>query len=234
MVCGEWAGRRFDEKRSKRVMEEENRMCGRYYVDSEDQILEMREIIEEINRKYSGTEALAQMKTGEIFPTNIAPVINVQGAELMAWGFPMHGKSQAIINARQETALERPMFAKSVRERRIVVPTTGFYEWSHEGKKSVDKYLFKRPDEDMLYLAGIYTEYHLPTDVSAYYAILTTESNKSISDIHNRMPVHLSANERNLWIFDGKFTEEALRREQPELIRMKVDKRPKQEQMSLL
>lgn len=77
----------------------------------------MREIIDEINRKYKDTEQLAGMKTGEIFPTNVAPIIAVSGPELMAWGFPMQGKSQTIINARSKTAFEKPMFSKALNDR---------------------------------------------------------------------------------------------------------------------
>ena len=49
---------------------------GRYHVDTEDAIIEMREIIVEVNRKYDGTEQLAVMKMGEIFQTGTLPVIS--------------------------------------------------------------------------------------------------------------------------------------------------------------
>lgn len=44
-------------------------MCGRYLVSTEDEIIEMREIIYEINERYKDKPDLASMKTGEIFPT---------------------------------------------------------------------------------------------------------------------------------------------------------------------
>jgi hypothetical protein len=46
-----------------------NNMCGRYLVSTEDEIIEMREIIYEINERYKDKPDLASMKTGEIFPT---------------------------------------------------------------------------------------------------------------------------------------------------------------------
>lgn len=199
-------------------------MCGRYHVDSEDQLIEMREIIDEINRKHNGTEKLAEMKTGEIFPTNVAPVIGAAGADLMAWGFPMHGSSKTIINARSETAREKPMFSKPLSERRVVVPTSGFYEWTHENKKTLDKYLFSLPGEKILYLAGLYTEFNLPSGRETRFTILTTAANDSMKPFHDRMPVYLSKAECDTWISDSAFTEEALRRVQPRLVASLVPK----------
>ncbi len=199
-------------------------MCGRYHVDSEEDIQEMREILQEISRKYADTEKHAEMKTGEIYPTNLAPVIGAEGVEIMRWGFPMQGKSQAIINARSETAYERPMFRSALAARRVVVPTTGFYEWSHEGGKSKDKFLFRIPGEKMLYLAGMYTDFNLPAGREKRFTILTTAANESMRHYHARMPVYIAAGERNAWISDPNTVEEFLRRDQPELQATKVAK----------
>ena len=148
-------------------------MCGRYHIETEEDIQEMREILQEISRKYADSEQHASMKTGEIYPTNLAPVIGPDGPEIMRWGFPMQGKSQSIINARSETAYERPMFRSALVSRRVAVPTTGFYEWSHVGGKSVDKFLFRLPESKMLYLAGMYTDFNLPKGKERCYTILS-------------------------------------------------------------
>ena len=136
-------------------------MCGRYNVDDEENNIEMQAIISEMNRKYNGTRELEEMKTGEIFPSNCAPILSDQGATIMRWGIPTYGSTKSIINARSETVEKKPMFMESIQKRRAVVPTTGFYEWTHEGKKAANKYLFVEPDEDMLYLAAIYSVYLL-------------------------------------------------------------------------
>ena len=114
-------------------------MCGRYTVFTEEEVIEMREIINEVNQRYINTPEHAAMKTGEIFPTNIAPVLalekNALEAMLMNWGFPKWQGEGVIINARSETAMEKPMFRNSLGTRRCVIPSTGFYEWKHEGEK---------------------------------------------------------------------------------------------------
>ena len=199
-------------------------MCGRYHIDTEEEIQEMREILEELNRKYADSPQHAQMKTGEIFPTNLAPVVGLDGPEIMRWGFPMQGKSQALINARSETAYERPMFRNALLSRRVVIPTTGFYEWSHKGGKSKDKFLFRIPGEKVLYLAGMFTDFNLPTCRERRYTILTTVANDSMRPFHDRMPVYVAAGERSAWLSDSASVEDILHRPQPALYAEKVTK----------
>jgi len=78
-----------------------------------------------------GAIGLSEFMRGEVFPTNIAPVVMHDGALAVKWGFPHWKNSGVIINARSETALEKKMFGKPLRERRCVVPSSGFYEWGH-------------------------------------------------------------------------------------------------------
>ena len=82
---------------------------------------------------------VASIHTGEIFPTNAAPILLPDGQKMtpkpMTWGFPSFKGKGVIINARGETALDKPMFRRSVLERRCIVPTTGFYEWDSQKKE---------------------------------------------------------------------------------------------------
>ena len=98
-------------------------MCGRFYIASEDTAEELREIIETLQRKTG-----MQMKTGEIRPTDITPAI-ANDRELkpasfaMKWGFTLpNGKP--IINARSETAMEKPLFREGMERRRCLIPAT--------------------------------------------------------------------------------------------------------------
>lgn len=122
-------------------------MCGRYYIETGEDVIEIRSIIKEVQDKLYGTPELAQLKTGEIYPTNLVPIISSDGTVAMRWGYPKWDGKSVIINANAETAAEKNMFRKSLMERRCVVPTSGFYEWLHEGGKSKEKHLFTLPDE---------------------------------------------------------------------------------------
>ena len=196
-------------------------MCGRYRVMDEETNVEIKKIIDEINRRYYGKEE-NKMATGEIFPTNIAPVISVDGSKPMRWGFPpVRNGQRVVINARQETATTSPYFRDAMQKRRVVIPTSGFYEWKHdENKKATDKFRFRLPGESILYLAGIYSQFAVEDNrVEERYSILTTVANETMLTTcgHNRMPVYVSADEVDLWLRDSRCIEDLIRRPQPAL-----------------
>ena len=171
-------------------------MCGRYTLFTDEDSAEINRIIEQVNRKYPENN----FKTGEIFPTNSAPVLVQEKSSLsptlMNWGFPHFKGSGVIINARAETAEEKRMFRESLKQRRCVIPSTGFYEWKQDQTKQ--KYLFRLPHLNVLYMAGIYNVFK----GEPRYVILTTEANSSIADVHHRMPVVLPQDKLMDWVFD--------------------------------
>lgn len=174
-------------------------MCGRYSLFSQEENLEIMRIVRTLDNKYPQNN----MKHGEIFPTNTAPILCLEEngitPELSTWGFPRFGAKGVIINARSETADSRPMFCKSLHNRRCVVPSTGFYEWSQNGEKT--KYRFNLPHDSTLYMAGIFNEFQGENR----FVILTTGANNSIVDVHNRMPVILPKTMTADWIMSEDF-----------------------------
>ena len=206
-------------------------MCGRYTVFTEDEILEMRAIIQEVSRRF-GDDAIAK---GEIRPTNNAPILTLDGNRLVpqpvSWGFPKWDGSGVVINARSESALQKTMFEKPLLTRRCVIPSTGFYEWANvadpdpqlsffsddDRKQSAKthkvKFLFCRPNETMLYMAGFMNTYkEQDGSMKDAFVILTTGAN-SYMPIHDRMPVILEAHECEKWISDETFMHKVLTRE---------------------
>lgn len=209
-------------------------MCGRYFIDDDETISEMRRIFREIDVKYNSeaaavsslpndlkpsnsTPALrspllnkAPLKTGEIFPTDIVPVLRNEHREvapvLMSWGFPKWQASGVIINARSETAAEKKMFSSSLLARRCLVPTNGFYEWNHESGRAKEKYLLRTPCDPMLYLAGLYAGFRKP-DGLLYdaFVILTIDANPSVRQLHDRMPLIVEREDRDRWLLDNEF-----------------------------
>ena len=96
-----------------------------------------------------------------------------------------------VINARAETAPERPMFQRGFAECRCVIPTTGFYEYDSSRRK----YFFGSPGKP-LYLAGLSDE----MDGVNRFVILTTAPNRSMADIHDRMPLVLQREQIRPWL----------------------------------
>lgn len=190
-------------------------MCGRYSLLMDEVSLELQKLIRQA--EVPGGKSI---KTGEIFPTNLAPVLKAKDGELVGegcvWGFPNFSRKGVIINARSETAVQKPMFRKSLLERRCVVPTTGFFEWSQDDAHQ--KYLFHPPQSEVLYLAGIYNAF----DGEDRYVILTTQANASMKEIHHRMPVILDSETLSGWLEDTDFALNALSRPMPQLERHAV------------
>jgi putative SOS response-associated peptidase YedK len=194
-------------------------MCGRYVVFSEEENAELIKIINGINQRYK-SEA-QNMKTGEILPTDTAPVItggsDASGdLHLFKWGFPNYMKSNAvIINARCESLHEKPTFRKLLDSGRCLVPASGFYEWkAAEGSdRKKDKYLIRASASKLIYFAGLYGSFLDKAGIpSTRFVIITTGANRQMSLIHSRMPVILDKSEAMAWISPSGISIESLLR----------------------
>ena len=166
-------------------------MCGRYYVDDET-AREIEKLVRDLDRR------LKMERTGDVFPSQNAIILKGEGnhlaAEQMRWGFPGFEKGKLLINARAETALERPTFRESVQDRRCIIPARGFYEWN----KSKEKFIFERKETPVLFMAGCYNWY----EGQERFVILTTDANSSVAPVHNRMPLILEPEELKDWVLD--------------------------------
>ncbi len=201
-------------------------MCGRYSVFDEESILEMRRIIHEVESQFSPAEPdavqgsfapdgsvsfdLSPIKKGEIAPTDSAPVFmplpDLSGyrAVPMRWGFPKPGGGRGVIfNARSETAGSLPIFRRSLRERRVVVPSTGFFEWDKIGGTRT-RYLFRPVGKEMLYMAGIFNLFSDGFGEYAAFVILTRPAEGVIARFHHRMPVVLDETRITDWLLDDR------------------------------
>ena len=190
-------------------------MCCRYYADLSP---ELRPIVEEMNRsplvaRWHKTSAVKSF--GEICPADVAPVIapNRRGERAvfpMKWGFKA---KSLLINARSESAAEKPLFRDSWAGRRCVIPASWYYEWEHltgDGgrKKTGDKYLIQPEGASVTWLAGLYRiEDGLPA-----FVVLTREADESIRFIHDRMPLILPGELVGEWIRPDARPEELVSR----------------------
>lgn len=173
-------------------------MCGRYYIEiDEKELREIAHVVEEKMRDYP--DQMTFKTSGEIFPTDVVPVqIGAGEYQLMKWGFSGFNKS-VVINAKSETALQKPMFRESMLERRCLIPASGYYEWQKIGSKKI-KYQFYDPNSP-LYLAGCWHQeegnpFHT-------FVILTRPAIKTFEEIHDRMPVIIPQNHMRAWLYDS-------------------------------
>lgn len=121
------------------------------------------------------------------------------------WGFiPAWSKDPAppsgVINARAETAAQKPMFRAAMRRRRCLIPATGFFEWQKQGARK-QPHLIRMADGSPFAFAGLW-EHWIGADGSELEtcAILTTDPNELMKPIHNRMPVILPGRDFAEWL----------------------------------
>ena len=188
-------------------------MCCRYYIG---ETVDMEMIVAEMMKSPLVPEwqkERAVVTEGEVRPTDIVPVIAPDRSGKrkvfpMKWGYS--GKS-LIVNARVETAAEKPTFREDWRRHRCIVPASYYYEWEHvtdnAGKKHTgDKYIIQPKMSEMIWLCGLYRfEENMPV-----FVILTREPGKEIAFIHDRMPVILPEHLLDSWIRPDAKPEELL------------------------
>jgi putative SOS response-associated peptidase YedK len=98
-----------------------------------------------------------------------------------------------LINARAETVATKPTFRQAFRSKRCLILTDGFYEWKRAGKSKVPHRIALKSGEPFAF-AGIWSTVHDPSGRPyTTFAILTTEANELVAQIHTRMPVILHA-----------------------------------------
>jgi putative SOS response-associated peptidase YedK len=128
----------------------------------------------------------------------------------MRWGFlPAWVKDPKtfplLINARGESVLEKPAFRNAMRRRRCLIPTDGFYEWrAGEGPRRPYFVRAKRePGEEAppLAFAGLFETWTGPNGEELdTVAIVTTAANRTLSPLHDRMPVFITPDAFDMWL----------------------------------
>jgi putative SOS response-associated peptidase YedK len=110
------------------------------------------------------------------------------------------GMGNRLINARAETAAEKPAFRYAFRKRRCLIPADGFYEWQKQGSKK-QPFLVRRRDGHPLALAGLWEVWRSPEqqDIESC-TILTTAANDAVRPLHDRMPAILEPKDYDLWL----------------------------------
>ncbi len=190
-------------------------MCGRFYIESEDPVL--RDFLEQVNRSPLAARFRERNRRdvpdeGEITPAAVVPVVALNRNRErkvfpMKWGFSVPnpaGKSRLLINARTETAAEKPLFRESWTQRRCAVPASRYFEWEHpvqpDGRKRTgQKYAIRPREPGTVWLAGLYRmEEGLPA-----FTILTRAACGELSWMHDRMPLMLPEAAVGEWISPG-------------------------------
>lgn len=214
-------------------------MCGRYAASANpDELIEEFEIGLDATGEPSRSTLVnpqdppAGTPDYNMAPSKLAPVVltraprgedesadPVRQLRLLSWGLvPSWAKDPKVgmrmINARLESALEKPAFKKAAASRRAIVPARGWYEWQvspvatdAKGKPRKQPFFLTRHDEDVVALAGLYEFWRDrdvdPEDPAAWivsFTILTTGAEPGLDRIHDRQPVVLDRDRWTDWL----------------------------------
>jgi len=183
-------------------------MCGRF------RVARSKELLEEAFGAVDGPVPVEWSPRYNVAPGQSIVAVRQDAArpvrELvrLRWGLiPAWAKEASIgykmINARAETAAEKPSFRDAMRKRRCLIPADGFYEWKKAGGKKLP-YCLTMADDAIFAFAGLWERWRDPAgEPVESCTILTTEPNELAREIHDRMPVILSPEDYELWLDPG-------------------------------
>ena len=182
-------------------------MCGRFY------LLSTGAIVADLFDLACPVEVAPRYN---IAPSQPVPIVRLgeHGRELvpLRWGLiPSWARDAkfAPINARAETAADKPTFRHAMRKHRCLIPADGFYEWMKTGKHK-QPFTFRLHDDKPFAFAGLWERWEGPSGPVETCCILTTEANELVRPAHDRMPVMLERPNFEQWLDPAEQDAEAL------------------------
>ncbi len=150
------------------------------------------------NASASGLDAFCKAEVPILVPGD-----NHLEIEVMRWGYAVSWQKGVVYNTKAETAFGATpnMWTDSVKHRRCIVPSYGFFEPHRTdthvspktGRPIKDQYRFSLPGSDVLFMAGVYE--------AGQFSVMTTCPNAWMQDIHPRMPLVLLPEELDTWLY---------------------------------
>jgi putative SOS response-associated peptidase YedK len=177
-------------------------MCGRFVLTHPS------EALAQLFEAVPGND-LPPVPAFNICPTQSVHVVTADEGgrrlQAMRWGFLPHWyktptDGPLLINARADTIAEKPAFRAACRERRCLIPASGFYEWTKdEAGKRLPWYIY-RADGQPVAFAGVWQDWEREGERLRTCAIVTTDAAPALSHIHHRMPVAIERADWPLWL----------------------------------
>lgn len=186
-------------------------MCGRFALFASS---------DEVAKRLHLPESSLFESRYNIAPTQPVAAVRAtaKGHELASfrWGLiPSWAGEPAIgnklLNARCETVADKPSFRSAFRQRRCLIPASGFYEWQKQGAGRKQPYFIRPRDGGLFAFAGLWERWHDPHgETIETCTILTTEANELMRPLHERMPVIIEPASDGVWL-DPHSSADALR-----------------------
>ena len=174
-------------------------MCGQYFLEDDPLATDLKELLAQLRARKNTTGAGDEwIARGKVSPSDTVAAYTGAIALPMQWGFHLPG-SRLLINARSETAADKPLFSAPLQSARCILPASHFFEWQRMGRERV-RYACKLEQDQPMYLAGLYR--FEPDLTHPVFVILTREAEGAMAEIHDRMPVILPQEGLETWLHD--------------------------------
>lgn len=193
-------------------------MCGRYALYAD-----YATILERFGIEESAVGETEYSPSYNIAPSQRVLAVVNDGVKnrlgYLKWGLvPPWAKDQKIgskmINARAETAAEKPSFRHAFKKKRCLVIADAFYEWQRTDEGKIPMLVRLKSGKPFAF-AGLWETWQSPEgEIVNSCTILTTQANGLMGTIHDRMPVMLSEEGEKLWLDpeqDPRILEELLK-----------------------
>jgi putative SOS response-associated peptidase YedK len=175
-------------------------MCGRYEAGQKQKIAEAFHVSVMLDDVYFGQGI-------ECAPGSVQPVIYMKDGERligeMRWGFNL--PDHMLFNARSDSVTTAPFWRERLHNR-CIVPAASFFEWKKTAPEPRPKYRLSSRGRNVLGMAGLWGPWQNPKTGrwKDTFAIITSDPNTKMSEIHNRQPVILEPREYAEWLEESE------------------------------
>jgi putative SOS response-associated peptidase YedK len=178
-------------------------MCGRYV---------LKATLEELQKTYGAVPdgVFPVEPSYNVAPSHHMPVILERNDERVIqphrWGLVPYWADSvktgySMINARGESLSKKKSFQKPFKSQRCIIPASGFYEWKTSSSGKFPHYICRKKSE-LMHFAGLWEHWEEPQNGETVHSftIITTNANKPMEELHDRMPAMLLPEEFDTWL----------------------------------
>lgn len=221
-------------------------MCGRFAVTTDPALLAQKIQAIDETTSASGDKDVAGANYNVAPTTTISSVVkrhtepddeSTRRVRSMRWGLippwvktaedgTPDNKGPLLINARADKVTSSPAFRNSAKNKRCLVPMDGWYEWKGQKGEKTPFYMYGA-DGEPLFMAGLWTTWRpagAPKDAPPLLSctVITTDAAGPLADIHDRMPLTISAPDWDRWLDPDSPIDEGLLRGHGDLDRIAI------------
>lgn len=182
-------------------------MCGRFVAASDpDGLVRFFVVDERVDDDVAPSHNVAPTQS-------VRAVVEHDGSRWLTafrWGLVPHWAEDPrignkMINARAESAPDKPAFRDALARRRCIVPADGFYEWQRGDDGTKTPHFVFRADGTPMAFAGLWAVWRDPAggedaEPLRTCTILTTDAGPDVRELHGRQPVVLEPDAFDAWL----------------------------------